>query len=329
MSKKKRTARRSILIACEGSATEFTYFERLREEIEEEGIWAITVYPDRDAPEDRNPKTSALQLVEMAKSRASDYDEVCVVFDKDGYLLHADVFELALSDRQGKKIHIAFSSIAFEQWVLAHFERLNAPFLKSECRRGKKPIGCGTDQHPEDCKGEACACGRLRTRQYLPDYGKSADYDLYPKIRQRIPIAICNAAWLRYKHRSSHAPIHELNPYTDVDVLIKRLLGIDLQVAWVGLEELIELDGLAFRMEYRDAGYTLTLYNRRMVAIVLNQFEFNALNVSGEAQRIQPANVVIPPASLHVVKLELQDRTSTLKVNFEAQELLFEIASGD
>ena len=80
---KKRISPTSIFIACEGRNTEPLYFERIAEQVEDDGLLAITIYPDKDTP---NPKTDALNLIREAQSKGDEFDEVWVVFDKDGYL---------------------------------------------------------------------------------------------------------------------------------------------------------------------------------------------------------------------------------------------------
>jgi RloB-like protein len=314
MRKQRRAPKTSVLIACEGTVTEYTYFERLKEEIEEQGTWAITVYPDRDAPADQNPKTSALQLVKLAKERSADYDEVWVVFDKDGYALHAEAFELALSDRLGKRLHIAFSSIAFEQWVLAHFEREAHAYLKSECRQGKQQLSCGTMQHADDCGGAKCVCGRLRTQGYLPDYGKSADYDLYPKIRARLPQALENAAWLRSLHRDNSIPRYELNPHTDVDELVKKLLNIEEQILWAGLGQWMRLDHVACNLQVVDRQYRMTVQNIGPVSMVMNQLQFSSIDRLGARSRISVPNALLEPQGEFQFDLEIPENPAEMVV---------------
>ena len=51
--RKRRTPPKTIFIACEGTNTEPTYFERIKEEIEEVGEYKLTVYPDK---KERKPK---------------------------------------------------------------------------------------------------------------------------------------------------------------------------------------------------------------------------------------------------------------------------------
>jgi len=171
MTRKKRSLRRTVFIACEGRNTEPIYFEKIAEEIEDRGIFSVTIYPDRS---DDTPVSHALGLVLEARSRIDDFDEVWVVFDRNGYTKHKEAFELAAESVNGKFVHIAFSSIAFELWVLLHFEKSNTAFAKS-----------------------AGIVQLLRDRSHFPGYEKKAYIDTYSFLKNRTLQAMENAAWLR------------------------------------------------------------------------------------------------------------------------------------
>ena len=78
--------------------TEPIYFERIKEEVEECNLLAIEIYPERS---EESPKTDALGLVREAKSRIDYYDEVWVVFDKNGYTKHKEAFAEANEEISG------------------------------------------------------------------------------------------------------------------------------------------------------------------------------------------------------------------------------------
>lgn len=204
MTRKKRSLRRTIFIACEGRNTEPIYFEKIAEEIEDRGTFSVTIYPERG---DDSPVSHALGLVLEARSRIDDFDEVWVVFDRNGYTKHREAFELAAEPVNGKRVHIAFSSIAFELWVLLHFEKSDKAFPKS-----------------------AGIVQLLRDKGYFPSYEKKAYLDTYSFLRDRTLLAMENAAWLRHELARAGMldgrPLYELNPYTDVDVLVARLLEV-------------------------------------------------------------------------------------------------------
>ena len=220
------------------------------EQIEEQDIFALTIYPDKS--EDIHV-SHALGLVQEAQSRINDFDEVWVVFDKNGYTKHKEAFDLANEPINGKKVNIAFSSIAFEQWVLLHFVKSATSFSKS-----------------------AHIVEELRTKGYFPDYEKKAYIDTYSFLKDKTIQAIENSAWL--KHQLENAgllpagPIYELNPYTDVEILVMRLLGIHGKWIWasvgkpipVGDIELLiatHADGLVLEITITNATDSILLYN--------------------------------------------------------------------
>ena len=103
------------------------------------------------------------------------FDEVWVVFDKDGYTKHEEVFELAKNG--AREVKIAFSSIAFEHWALLHFTKCSTAFPKSDCKDEKERVlYCGTGQHINDCHGVRCVAGYMREHNFCPDYAKSGSY---------------------------------------------------------------------------------------------------------------------------------------------------------
>ena len=62
------------------------------------------------------------------------YDEVWVFFDKDGHPKAKEAFEMArITEIDGKKINIAFSSRCFEYYLLLHFERKHPEFHNPVC----------------------------------------------------------------------------------------------------------------------------------------------------------------------------------------------------
>ncbi|MDX2284127.1 MAG: RloB family protein [Bacteroidia bacterium] len=222
-----RQAPRTIFLACEGRHTEPAYFEGIREEIEEQGQIALTIYPDQS---EKRPKTDAMGLIREAQSRAEEFDELWAVFDKDGYTKHREAFELARRPVHGKTVGIAFSSIAFEHWVLLHFERSLTPFARSqEIIEGKFRNG----------------------PRYFPGYSKKAHLALYPSLRDRTLLALEHAAWLRFRQRDQlrAAEIYEVNPFTTADQLVARLLGISREVHWADAGETVQLGG--FQLETR------------------------------------------------------------------------------
>ena len=80
------------------------------------------------------PGEQPLNWVKGGIDNLKVYDEVWVFFDKDGHPKAKEAFEMArITEIDGKKINIAFSSRCFEYYLLLHFELIYRAFEKSEC----------------------------------------------------------------------------------------------------------------------------------------------------------------------------------------------------
>jgi hypothetical protein len=295
MSKKKRISPTTIFIACEGRNSEYIYFERIREQIEDDDVFALTVYPDKN---ESTPKTDVIGLIKEAQARINDFDEVWVVYDKDGYTKHKEAFDLANTPHNGKTVQIAFSSIAFEHWVLLHYEKNNNSFLKADCKtEDDKPVNCGTGQHPKDCMGARCVAGHLRAMGHYPGYAKKANIDIYTTIKNKIPVALENAAWLRHRMQPALAgnPFFNLNPFTDVDVLLKNLLRIEEQYIWKQQGQAASIQGVDISFAIAGTQIDVTISNNSAGAVVLNQFILGFWS-DDVYSSLQFANRLIEPA---------------------------------
>lgn len=234
-SKQFEVPRSSVLIAVEGRSTEHEYFKRLGEIEAVKEHFDIVIYPDID--EKGTVFTDPLGLVDIAAKKGNGYDHKWVVIDRDG---HANL-GLAFDEARRNKVHIAFSHIAFEVWLLLHFERNATPFKRADCKDSttkRKSLLCGTaNPYPGDCTGKTCVAGYLRTNQWLPDYGKDrrTARAVAEKILQepQLTLALQNAAWVRAQHQSiRQTHLWDLNPYTDVDRLVRFLLNTPEEYHW-------------------------------------------------------------------------------------------------
>jgi len=249
---KKRPLKHTIFIACEGKNTERLYFEAIAEETDTAEKFAITVYPDENVVD---PTTHALGLVKEAQSRIDDFDEVWVVFDKDGYTKHPDTFAEAAKNINGKFVNIAFSSIAFEQWVLLHFTKSSASYPKSR---------------------DIIAV--LDANQYYTGYVKTTYQDTYTSLKDKTNAALENAAWLRHqltiKGELPGKQIYDINPFTDVDRLVRYLLCITEEVVWISLDQTISIGKMDFCASVvNDFNTEITITNRGGTST------FNAVNL--------------------------------------------------
>jgi hypothetical protein len=184
-----------LFIACEGTSSEYQYFES----------WAQTdnaltyfervdVYPDEN--EDK-PKTTPYQLFEKAKRVLEDSSAnyAWIVFDKDEHPRLPETF----AESQLAGVKIAFSSRSFEEWIIMHFQKINTTFNVTECKDIKgKPTNCGSLLVP-DCAQANCLTGHIRRQNFILDYSKKKTFDLFAAVNYLTEIAIVNAAWLRYQ----------------------------------------------------------------------------------------------------------------------------------
>lgn len=169
------------------------------------------------------------QLIEKEQQM---YEELWAVFDKDGHSHHQQAYDKAEEDVNGKKVQIGFTSRSFEHWLLLHFEKNLTPFSSSECKNERnKSLGCNSEH---GCKGKTCLVGYLRSNTPLENYEKSNGAETLKETMNLLlsdkflNAAFENAKWLRDEIKKdgtlNDKKCFELNPYTDVDFLVKRLI---------------------------------------------------------------------------------------------------------
>lgn len=264
---RRTTSKNNIVILCEGTDTEVNYFKDLRNYVDYrfDEIKILPIVEEKVSHKNSNRKQRQLKssshYYEKEELNNEDYEryraqpvryvrevqlimqedgytEGWAVFDKDKFTHHAEAFELAASV---DNLHIAFSSYCIEEWFLTHFERNSRAFTASVCKDvSGKDLGCGTGVD-NDCHGHICLGGYIREHGYIPDYAKNKDSIFQNYTLPRLEHCYVNAAWIRTL--SSSQAIYERNPYTDVDVLVKRLLGDDREHHWHRLDEPFDFCG--------------------------------------------------------------------------------------
>lgn len=288
---KKRFSPKSIFIACEGKNTEPLYFEKIKEikEYDDFYSFSLTVYPDRN--EDK-PKSDAIGLINEAIERINEFDELWVVFDKDGYTKHKEAFELAKSNG----INVCFSSISFETWVLLHFELNSNPFEKSANIINDKFIN---------------------NEKYFEKYSKSGDLSIFPYLEDKTINAFVNSSILKNynKIHRSQIDIFDLNPYSDVDVLVKKLLEIDISFDSCYLNQDIEYNNISIKIINDNDNIVLKLKNTNS-ALVLNEFKFFNENDNATNQIILK-NIMIEPNVILEIPICKKSDIKSLIVKFQ------------
>jgi len=205
-----RYTKRSLYILTEGE-TEEAYFSRIGEILGDDKECKYSVKVDVREIED-GCKTDPVNMVKEAKESKTDYDEIWVVFDRDRERDDQNIKAIELAKKW--KIGIAFSSIAFEEWVLLHFEKCTKAFERSDC--GSRGGIC-------TCNGSVCVKSYIK-QNYYPAFEKGRT-KLYDDLNQKQNIALDNAAWLKHQY-AQITNYHLLNPYTDVDTLVSKLLEL-------------------------------------------------------------------------------------------------------
>lgn len=170
------------------------------------------------------------QLIEKEQQL---YEELWAVFDKDGHTHHKEAFKKAKETVYDKVVNIGFSSRSFEHWILLHFEKNKNTFHATECKnKDGDSLNCNATN---GCKGTKCLCGYIRVRTPLSDYSKSSSPEDMNKMMEillkpkTLNMAFENAAWLRGEIKkdpnTNTKEIFELNPYTDIDILVRNLIS--------------------------------------------------------------------------------------------------------
>lgn len=189
--------RDEFLILTNGKRTETNYFESLKSY---KSVFKVQVKFLNDDPK---------SLVKHAISEKNDSNHVWCVFDKDQFP-SASIYE-ALDLAKQSDIHVAFSNIAFEVWLVNHFCQCYAEKsvseLMKELNSHLKIIG-----HNEYSKNDV----RMISKVFLP----------------RLNTAMQNADIVHQKrvlnyrndgHLDERYPICEWNSYTNIHLLIKAM----------------------------------------------------------------------------------------------------------
>ncbi len=263
---------KNIVVVCEGTTTEHLYFEDLKRYLLQKSIiqeYELKIIPDiQESINKRSVRVkrhlmgnkNEWRYYEQTEKCEADYDnykaqpvrylreaqlfcdegtyfEGWAVYDKDGHPALQRAEDMLKKD---SRLHAAFSAYSFEEWILMHFEYTTKAFIHSECvDENGKECRCGVKkQTGHDCEGKECIGGYLRVRGYIPDFSKktkeifssytlTSNGDICPK-------AFVNAARLR-EYTSGNRICR--GAYTDVDLLVLRLLKLDNTYKWVKFNE--------------------------------------------------------------------------------------------
>ena len=189
-----------ILILCEGES-EIIYLKGYQSDEKNRRKLSgaqIELYQ----PENYSPYgllEEAKRRVQEAKREKYLFDQVWIVFDRDGHAYIPKTFQEA----HDAKICIAFSLISFEYWILLHFEKSRRYYPK-----------CDSLVH------------YIERKKYISEYGKT---NYYSKIREYQASALENSQWLHKQNESDlnrGIKIYNLPAYTNFDELFLALQKI-------------------------------------------------------------------------------------------------------
>lgn len=306
--------RKTIVIVCEGSVTEPNYFQGIANFIKSKRLdYTIHIRPKpslEDFQEDtgqlnppRKGKRRALKIVDeepqtifvpeeykaqpisyvwQAREELKVMDESWAVFDKDNHPRIEEAFDLAKQPVNDKLINIAFSSIAFENWILAHFEELKNPFDKAECRTKNKKHKCGQKIHPNDCDGKECITGYLKVKNYVSVNEDIKHIKFEGIIERNTLTAIVNASAARKAIWNGEAPIHAVNPFTNVDKLVFKLLYLEFDYKWLSFQE-AKAYQLSLSFVEKDNNLDVIFTNNTNQTQIIDPSEFTFLNVDNHS----------------------------------------------
>jgi hypothetical protein len=187
----------TVLIVCEGSKSEPSYFNRLR------AVYRLSNANVRITPADGTDPMSIVLFAE-AEFERERYDRVFCVFDRDGHEnFDAAVHQIEHSDRgRAGRFKAVTTWPCFEIWILLHFVFTSAPF---------------------NAAGNESSCERVikALKQHFPNYAKGLKNifdDLIPNLQR----AIKHAQQLSRQNQKDGS----VNPSTKVHDLVEYLVSL-------------------------------------------------------------------------------------------------------
>lgn len=195
---KQLAVRDEFLILTNGKQTEKNYFEAIRAHYK--SIFKISVKFMNDDP---------VALVNHAIAEKTPRNRVWCVFDKDEFLPVS--IDRAMKTAKENEIGVAFSNIAFEVWLIDHFEKCwlekNAEKLVADLDRILK-----ANEYPAGYSKEDKQMIAEMLMPRLGDAVQNADIVMQTRIRQ-----------YKENHNNEYYPFCDWNSFTNVHKLIDAL----------------------------------------------------------------------------------------------------------
>ena len=344
----------NLIIVCEGTTTEYNYFQELADFVLAHRLSSfsgIKVIPTSDeeintknpnkrpkrnfiggnAKENRyyTKKEVSLDLYNKYKGQPTrylreaqlyllenGYAEGWAVYDQDHHTDHDGAMKLLEST---PNLHVAFSAYSFEEWLLVHFERNIHAYNHSDC--------CDPNDENANsfCSGENCIGGRLRVQNYISDFSKKGTgyFQKYTLRRDGTinPLPFINAVWTRSLHDSENRFI--CNPYTDVDVLVKKLLDCVEDYRWGHWNQLVQIAGTTIVLSKEEK--VISVKNCGDITYVMAVANWQFCDVNG----IEMCNVLSSPCILrkneHSFSFEIKSEYPLLLIKDSGRYIYYSI----
>ena len=184
-----------VLIVCEGSKTEPSYFQSL---VARFRLSTANVVITGSGSDPRSLVKTAKKLRDIEKRQGDQYDAVYCVFDRDEHT-H---FNKATSEARSAKLKLARSWPCFEFWLLLHFVYSRRPYAPS-----------GNKTAAENCVRELL--------QHLSNYTKG-NAGVFEVLEDQMETAKSNASLAL----SDAEATGRCNPSTEVHCLVAYLQAL-------------------------------------------------------------------------------------------------------
>lgn len=181
-----------VLLVCEGSKSEPAYFFSLCRAYRLSSA-NIHVMSSRG--------TDPMSIVRVAEDKASDYDKVFCVFDRNGHANYDEALTAVRNSPHGRsgKLSAITSWPCFELWLLLHFRYSTAPFNRSG-------------------NNSSCDHAVRELKEFIPDY-KKGHPSIFDITAGKLMVAIGNSKRLEAYNKGCGS----LNPDTKMHALVEYL----------------------------------------------------------------------------------------------------------
>jgi hypothetical protein len=328
MPRKQQTLRKTMVIVCEDSVLTPKYLNEIIKDAIVKNEWSnVDIFPipppekttvKNNIPDKSKRKTRSFHVeiinvpfeiedqfkavpvryVREAQLRIleSGYDEGWAVYDLDGHSKHAEAYALSLTN---PVVKLAFSSVAIEHWFLLHFVRDATTYGKSE---------------------------HVPILTYIPNYTKTGKggIDLFNSTYIFLDIALENSAWLRTINTQYNKLCYEINPYIDMDILIKSLFGITETLSWGFLDIIFFIKKIEFFVTKNEDYLEITITNRSATSILSSQISFYFLDSKRTKLPLTVTFPLLKPGNSNSISLSLP-LPGLLNISFENHRVIIEI----